>query len=346
MSSLLLAGDLGGTKTLLALYEREGDRLSCRVRQRYNSPEWPSLAPMLQSFLADHHDQSQPVVAGCIAVAGPVQRGMARITNLAWDLDENKLAEEAGLSQLELVNDFAVLVYGLPHLESHQQVVLQEGTADPEGPLAIIGAGTGLGMARGIHAKEGLIALASEGGHREFAPRNTDELLLMGWLLRQLKLERLSVERVVSGTGLGLIYLWLLHCGAVDESYPLKAAADAWQSQPPGTPGRPDLPALVAARALEGGPIALKAQELWLGAYGSATGDLAIHELASGGIWVGGGTAHKQLEGLQSQLFLAPMRHKGRFEPFVAGLPVRALIDDDAGLFSAACRARMLAECR
>ena len=343
--TLLLAGDLGGTKTLLALYEASGNQLTCVARERFISAEWANLGPMLKKFLSDQLQSGMSVEAGCIAVAGPVRNGKAVITNLDWNIDEKELASSCG-QKLELVNDFAVLVYGLPHLSSEQEVLIQAGTPDPAGPIAIIGAGTGLGMARGIKFQGGLLSLPSEGGHREFAPRNADELLLVGWLRKELKLERLSLERIVSGTGLGLIYLWLEHCGGAEEQYFLSEAAKAWKELPPSDPGRPDLPALVATHAANGGPLASKAQEMWLGAYGSAAGDLAVHEMASGGLWVGGGTANKQLQGLQSEAFLGSMAKKGRFSEFVGNLPVKALVDSDAGLFSAACRARVLAECR
>ena len=343
--TLLLAGDLGGTKTLLALYRCEGDRLECITKERYSSAEWSGLGPMLRNFLKEHHPGDGQVDGACIAVAGPVQHGEAHITNLPWRLDQRALAAECDIGALELVNDFAVLVYGLPHLTANQQVVLQEGEADPTGPIAILGAGTGLGMARGIQAAGQLIALPSEGGHREFAPRNADEILMLGWMRKELGLERLSIERVVSGRGLGLIFLWLLHCGGLEDINDLTQAALDWRQQPPGTPGRPDLPAMVAKRCSEGGVLSSRAVQLWLGAYGSAAGDLALQELASGGLWIGGGTAVKHLERLKSDAFLEPMRSKGRFRHFITGLPVKALVDPDAGLFSAACRARMLAEC-
>ena len=127
---------------------------------------------------------------------------------MPWDLEQSALAADGGLKQLELVNDFAVLVYGLPHLSEEQQVVLQQGEADPQGPIAILGAGTGLGMASGVRLANGaLMTLPSEGGHREFPPRNAEEMLMLGWLRRELQLERLSIERIVSGTGLGLVFL-------------------------------------------------------------------------------------------------------------------------------------------
>ncbi|QEY31422.1 glucokinase [Synechococcus sp. RSCCF101] len=337
--STVLAGDLGGTKTLLGLYRAENGRLRQLVRRRYASAEWSSLGPMLADFLAGLPSGSETPSAACLAVAGPVQRGEARITNLPWTLEREALASQAGVAALELVNDFAVLVHGLPHLEPHQQVTLQPPgeAADPAGPVAIIGAGTGLGVARGLPGPDGLEALASEGGHREFAPRNEEEWQLSRWLLRQLDLDRLSTERIASGTGLGWIALWLLDTSPAE--HPLRDAALAWRAGIGADGDRPDLPALVSQAADAGDPLAGRALELWLGAYGSAAGDLALHELATGGLWIAGGTAAKQLDRLRSPAFLAPLRTKGRFRPLLEQIPVRVLLEPDAGLFSAACRA-------
>ena len=333
----LLAGDMGGTKTLLAIYSLETDGLRQQHKQRFISSEWPSLEPMLESFLRERPDAVGTPTHGCIAVAGPVRNRTARITNLPWQLDEQNLALAAGIEQLELVNDFGVLIYGLPHLNEEQQVVLQAGVRD-DGPLAILGAGTGLGMARGQTTSEGLQALASEGGHREFAPRDEREWELACWLKGDLQVDRLSIERIVSGTGLGHIANWLLQKPeAADHS--LQGAARDWREHQVG-----DLPALVSQSAATGDPLMQQALDIWLAAYGAAAGDLALQELCTGGLWIGGGTAAKQIDGLRSDTFLEPMRAKGRFKPFISDLAVTAVIDPEAGLFSAACRARMLAE--
>jgi len=333
----LLAGDMGGTKTLLAIYSLETDRLRQQHKQRFFSSEWPSLEPMLESFLRERPDAVGTPTHGCIAVAGPVRNRTARITNLPWQLDEQNLSLAAGIEQLELVNDFGVLIYGLPHLNDEQQVVLQAGVRD-DGPLAILGAGTGLGMARGQTTSEGLQALASEGGHREFAPRDEREWELACWLKGDLQVDRLSIERIVSGTGLGHIANWLLQKPKA-AAHPLKGAARDWREHQMG-----DLPALVSQSAATGDPLMQQALDIWLAAYGAAAGDLALQELCTGGLWIGGGTAAKQIDGLRSDTFLEPMRAKGRFKPFISDLPVTAVIDPEAGLFSAACRARMLAE--
>ena len=333
----LLAGDMGGTKTLLALYESDASQLRLLHQQRFRSGEWSSLEPMLASFLNDRPADLAAPEHACIAVAGPVRHREARITNLPWRLREADLAHATGLERLELVNDFGVLIYGLPHFDDSQQVILQNGEQD-HGPLAILGAGTGLGMARGLQTEQGLVALASEGGHREFAPRNEAEWDLACWLKKDLGVSRLSIERIVSGTGLGHVAHWLLQKPDAG-MHPLRSIAEAWRRNSPN-----DLPAQVSLAAEEGDPLMQRALQLWLEAYGSAAGDLALQELCTGGLWVGGGTAAKQLKGLRSANFLNPMRDKGRFSALIEGLQVTAVIDPDAGLFSAACRAQMLAE--
>ena len=333
----LLAGDMGGTKTLLAIYEVQDGALVQRHQHRYVSSEWSSLEPMLNDFVRGRPDSIDPPGYGCIAVAGPVRDRRASITNLPWQLHEDDLAKAAAMERLELVNDFGVLIYGLPHLDHTQEVILQAGAKDT-GPMAILGAGTGLGMARGIQSEQGLIALPSEGGHREFAPRNHEEWQLSEWLKQDLAVERLSVERVVSGTGLGHIANWLLQQPDAEE-HPFRAMAHAWRQNMAN-----DLPAHVSQAASKGDPLMQRALELWLSAYGCAAGDLALQELCTGGLWIGGGTAAKQLAGLQSPHFLDAMRQKGRFETFINALEIKAVIDPQAGLFSSACRARMLAE--
>ena len=336
-ATTILAGDMGGTKTLLALYGLRDQTLSLLHSRRFISRDWSSLEPMLLTFLSDRPQQLRAPEHGCIAVAGPVREQRAKITNLPWKLQAGDLAAAASMLQLELVNDFAVLIYGLEHFSADQQITLQEGKTD-DGPLAILGAGTGLGMAHGLRSSEGLIALPSEGGHREFAPRSEQEWQLALWIKKDLGLERLSIERVVSGTGLGHVANWLLHQPG-SEGHPLRGVAEKWRHDI-----AVDLPAQAGLAAASGDALMQDALQVWLSAYGSAAGDLALQELCSGGLWVGGGTAAKQLQGLRSSCFLESMRDKGRFRDFICGLQVSAVIDPQAGLFSAACRARMLAE--
>jgi glucokinase len=334
--TILLAGDIGGTKTLLALYRAEGHGLEELVAERYSSSEWPDLAPMVGHFLHTcgapygmETGQRQPATA-CFAVAGPVQHGRARLTNLPWQLDQRALEGSTGIGRVELVNDFAVLIYGLPHLRSDQQATVRPGQRQPDSPLLVLGAGTGLGVAFGQPTPLGLIALASEAAHAEFAPRSPAEWQLKCWLQADLGLDRLSIERVVSGTGLGHVGRWLLQQHHPEGTHPLQQD------------GPSDLPAALAALAADGDALACEALDLWLGAYGSVCGDLALTGLSRGGIWLAGGTAGKLLEALRGPTFGQAFLAKGRLGAVLESVPITAITDPAIGQFSAACRARML----
>lgn len=340
--TLLLAGDVGGTKTLLAIYQLGPDgTLELRRQERYRSMEWSDFGAMVETFLEEGHDRP---CHGCLAIAGPVIDGRVSLTNLPWRLDEQELATRVGLERLELVNDFAVQIYGLPHLKAEQQVPLIAGQPLETAPIAILGAGTGLGVAIGVPTAEGLKALATEASHANFSPRNDTEWQLRQWLIADLGLQRVSIERVASATGLGHVFRWLAH-GADAVNHPLMGTADAWmrdQSAPASNGAVADLPAAVAAAAESGDPLARQALDLWLGVYGSAAGDLVLQTLCYGGLWVGGGTAGKLLSELRSPAFCEPLQAKGRMRRLVERVPVTALVDGHTGLFSAACRARAL----
>jgi glucokinase len=341
----LLAGDIGGTKTLLSLYQTSAEGLQLLVSERYVSAEWPDLAPMVQRFLGGPAASCSAGLpdAACFAVAGPVQAGQARLTNLPWRLSESALADATGIARLELVNDFAVLIYGLPHLTASQQALLRPGTPVAGAPLLVLGAGTGLGVAYGLPTAAGLVAIASEGSHGEFAPRTEAEWQLKQWLQADLGLQRLSSERVVSGTGLGHVARWLMASRYQGGDHPLAPTAQQWLQHDQDAPGTsPDLPAAVAAAAGAGDPLASEALALWLSAYGSVCGDLALAALTRGGIWLAGGTAAKLLASLGGTSFAAAFLNKGRMAAVLEPIPITAIIDPQIGSFSAACRARML----
>jgi glucokinase len=206
--------------------------------------------------------------------------------------------------------------------------------------VLILGAGTGLGVAMGVPGPGGRCAIASEAGHAAFAPRSEREWNLLRWLRADLGLERVSVERVVSGTGLGHVARWLLEQRHPGGDHPLAATAREWRRGEGGEGS--DLPAAVAAAAARRDPLALEALDLWLEAYGAATGDLALTCLCHGGIWLAGGTAAKLLEPLRSPRFEAAFLAKGRLRPVLEPMPITAVLDPSVGSFSAAWRARQL----
>ena len=335
MTTTVLAADVGGTKTMLALYGLT-DGVLCPQRQhRYASREWPCLDRMLTDFLQrEGHGGNPPQLAGaCFAVAGPVQQGQALLTNLGWTVDQQQLARFLGTSAVEVMNDIAVLVYGLPHLQPAMAVELQAGEPQPGGTVAILGLGTGVGMAMGIPTPTGLRSCPSEGGHQEFSPCNTREWQLKQWLLADLGLERLSLERVVSGTGLGHIGRWLLSTRS--GPHPLSAQL---------THPTADLPARVAAAAAQGDGLCQEALALWSEACGTAAANLLLTSLCTGGLWLAGGVTARQLPQLRSPRFLRRLQRVGRLQALVAKVPVYALTAADAGLFAAAQRACQLAD--
>ena len=337
----LLAGDLGGTKTFLAIYENNNS-LNKLYQRKYISSEWNGLENMIISFYNELPKSIEKPSYGCIGVAGRVIEGKSIMTNLPWEISEEKLCKSLNLKKLEIVNDFCVLIYGLPFFKKNQYIPIKESLNKElaKGMVAIIGAGTGLGIARGLIRDDEIIALPSEGGHKEFSPRSETEWEIATWLKKDLNLNRLSIERIVSGTGLGHISRWRLTQSDVDK-HPLQEIASKWNySHKNG----PDLPALTS-RAAQNGDIFMKeVMDIWLNAYGSVIGDLALEELCQGGIWIAGGTASKNLEGLRSPNFLKSLENKGRFKKFVQNVPLTILTDPEAGLFSAACKARIMSK--
>ncbi|WP_320664219.1 glucokinase [Prochlorococcus sp. MIT 1223] len=337
-----LACDIGGTKTLLAIYYWK-DGIKERYKKQYSSRDWDSFYLILSDFLEKMPNQIEKPRVGCIGIAGRVSNNSCHLTNLSWEISSKKVCERTSLDQVELINDFSVILYGLNHLNDHQYVVIQEGyDIKPllrKGMVAVLGAGTGLGMARGIVSDNGITPLASEGGHSEFAPRSDEEWALRKWIKRELSIERVSVERIVSGTGLGHIACWKLMQSEA-KSHPLRSLAE--NSRAKKKTIQADLPSIASQYAMHGDKLMVEALEMWLSAYGSAAGDFALKELCYSGLWIGGGTASKHLKGITSITFKEAFRNKGRFKDLMRRIPVIALIDPEVGLFSAACRAHIL----
>ena len=340
----LLAGDLGGTKTILAIYSNENYPKKI-FSKYYCSSEWSSFDSILKNFIKQlPHHISLPEY-GCIGVAGRIKGQTVKITNLGWDLDTKGLSLISKINNIELINDFSVLIYGIPFLKADQYEVIQ-GTFKSEIKksnkelIAIIGAGTGLGMSRGLITSKSISVFPSEGGHREFSPRTQDEWELVQWLKSKLNLQRISIERIVSGTGLGMIARWKLDDPS-KLNHPLQNILKRIDSDDSDLI---DLPALVWEEANKKDKLMSEALNLWLDAYGSAAGDLALQELCSSGLWIAGGTAIKNLNGINSSQFLDAFSNKGRYQSFLKEIPLIVLKDPEATLFSSACRAHLIAE--
>ena len=338
----LLAGDLGGTKTLLGIYSSNG--LEILYKKEYISKDWLTFNKILGDFLDRLPDNIESPHYGCLGVAGNVSKNRCKLTNLDWQLNGELLRNSTSLKRLDLINDFSVLIYGLKNFNQNQYVTIQklssEENISAKGLVAVIGAGTGLGISRGLLTSNGIEILPSEGGHREFSPRSNTEWQIANWLKNDLNLKRLSLERIVSGTGLGHIARWrLMQPDGV--SHPLRELAEELSRNKFSAI---EMPSIASDAAKNGDKLMNEALDIWLSAYGSAAGDLALQELCYLGLWIGGGTASKHLDGIQSNSFLKSFSNKGRFKSFLEKIPIMVLTDPEAGLFSAGCRASLLAQ--
>ena len=321
---MILAGDVGGTKTVIARY-RVDDQGALEQQQlaTYPSREYLSLDGILQTFLQQCPDE--PVLSACFGVAGPVIRGESRTTNLPWSLSEQSLAKIVGTPRVKLLNDLEATAYGMLFLGAQERVVLNPGTADAAGNIAVLAAGTGLGEA--ILYWDGFShhAIATEGGHCDFAPRTDREIELLGYLRARLG-GHVSYERVLSGPGLFNVYLFLRDSGyGVEPS----GVAEALRTGDPS--------ATISQLALAGeDPLCMAALELFVAVYGAEAGNLALKCLAAGGVYIGGGIAPKILPALTSGAFMEAFLDKGRFAALLKDVPVSVATNPRTALLGAA----------
>ncbi len=323
---MILAGDVGGTKTALALYAPRPDGPALVAEAVFASREMPSLEAAIAAFL---DARGRPAIeVACIGVAGAVVAGRSVATNLPWVMDEQALAAAIPARRVWLLNDLEAAAHGVLALPPEAFHVLQPGVARP-GHRALIAAGTGLGEALIVAAGERWIVVASEGGHVDFAPRGE----LQEDLLRHLRKEvgRVSYERILSGPGLHNVYRFLRDTGVAPES---GRVAARMAEDDPG--------AVITQHAREGDPLCERVLDLFVAVYGAEAGNLALKTLALGGVVVGGGIAPRILDRLAAGAFLHAFRDKGRMSPLMATIPVHVALDTRAPLVGAAavaCRA-------
>jgi glucokinase len=318
---MILAGDVGGTSTRLAFFEKVGGRLRPVAENTYPSREHRSLLEIVSQFVSAH---GLPFECACFGIAGPVKRGRVETPNLAWVVDAKDLARDLGLATVGLFNDLEANAYGVAELEAKDFVVLNEGAPDAVGNAAIISAGTGLGEAGFYWDGRQHHPFACEGGHADFAPRNELEAELLRYLLSRF--ERVSYERVLSGPGLHNIYQFLRDTGRGQEQ---PWMVDEMQRHGP--------PAAIARAALEGrSELSANALDLFVSLYGAEAGNLALKIMAAGGVYVGGGIAPKIIEKLKGPAFRRAFTAKGRLQPLLEAIPVRVILNDKTALLGAA----------
>ncbi|MGH7770124.1 MAG: glucokinase, partial [Candidatus Binatia bacterium] len=296
---MILAGDIGGTKTNLALYSVEGDKLVPSVKKSFPSKDYPSLEAVLREFTAAN--PGAQATAACFGVAGPVIGGTSKTPNLPWFLDSRELARCLGMDSVALINDLEATGYGIKTLDAGDFLTLNAGIPEPHANIGLIAAGTGLGQAMLYWAGSGYRVLASEAGHADYAPRTPLEIELLSWLIPRFG--HVSYERVISGPGIFNVYTFLRDAKHFNEPAWLKeriAAAD---------------PAAVISQAAlaQEAEICVQALDIFVSSYGAEAGNLALRAKALGGIYVGGGIAPKILPKLVEGGFLRAFTDKGRY---------------------------------
>ena len=299
---MYLGGDLGGTKTLLALAEKESAGTLRIVRQqRFASADYPAFEQMLEEFLADRPS----IAAACFGVAGPTDGQNAKLTYLPWSLAASELERRFAIPRVTLANDFAAAAHGLDLVEPARIITLHAGQPIERAPRVILGAGTGLGVAGLVWQGDGYRVIAGEGGHMGFAPQTGEQGELWRWLLD--KNGRVTTEDIVSGPGLARIYAFF--------------------------GGRPRQPEEIGNAALAGSDhLAVRALNLWLACYGAFAGDLALHWLARGGVYLAGGIAAKLLPGTDTSPFIEAFFAKREHRHLALDMPIRLVTDEGLGL--------------
>jgi glucokinase len=321
----VLAGDVGGTKTALAIFEIGPGRRSLVRIERYPSNAYQGLEQVVEIFLAG--EKSRPEAAG-FGVAGPVRDGEAKITNLPWRIEESRLARATGIRRVRVLNDFVSNALGLPHLIPRQLATLARGRVEPGGPIGIIGAGTGLGQACLVPSGGHHEVVASESGHVDFAPRDPLEDRLVAFL--RPRCGRATREKVLSGRGLVHLYEFLKAQRVARESRPVVEAFDR----------SVDRAAVISRFGLSRrDALCRRALDLFVSIYGSEAGNCALEYRATGGIYLAGGIAPKILAALRRRPFLGAFRTKPPMEALLSAIPVRVVMDSRLGLIGAAAAA-------
>lgn len=322
---MLLAGDVGGTKTLVGLFGDARPRPEALAVATFATSDLPDLESAVTRLLASQHVDPRQIAAAAFGVAGPVENGRASLTNVGWPVDGAALSTRLGIAPVLVVNDLVAMAHGVTVLEPEELHILQRGRADAAGNAALIAAGTGLGQAL-LHRVGGrLIPSPTEGGHAEFAARTDAEWRLVVALRRRFG--RVDCERVVSGPGLVNIH-GVLHEGAPCEAMPGTAPF-----------GAADVSSAAVERRC---PRCVEALDLFVEAYGAAAGDLALRCMATAGVFVGGGIAPKILAALESGRFLDAFRAKAPMDGLVARVPVSVILNERVGLVGAAVAAASL----
>lgn len=322
-----LAGDIGGTKTHLALYQEEKGKMVKLKSEKFPSKQYPNLEKIVKAFLKG---ESVQVKKGCFGIAGAVKQGKSQATNLPWFVDSQLIAKSLHIEKVALINDLEANAYGLNMLEESEFYLLNKGVVEAEENRAMISAGTGLGEAGIFYDGSRYIPFPSEGGHCDFAPRNPLEDDLVHFLRK--KFNHVSYERVLSGPGLYNLYQFIV------ETKKEKESEENYDKICKG-----DSPRLISEMGLSGSSKAcVKALELFASIYGSEAGNVALKMFALGGVYIGGGIAPKILPILKQGGFIQSFTGKGRFSHLLEKIPVYVVLNDNTALLGATYYAKYI----
>jgi glucokinase len=321
---MILAGDIGGTKTILGFFDDAAGSLRLLDFKTFPSADYRGL----EDIVLEYVQASRNVTHACFGVAGPISEGRVQTSNLPWVVEAEKIASLLKIHSAILINDLEATAYGIATLNDDSLLTVNRGKA-VAGNQAVVAAGTGLGEAFLYWDGQNHLPAASEGGHTDFAPRTGLEMELLNYL--QKKFEHVSYERILSGPGLFNIYQFLRDTGKGDEPPSLRARIEG------ADPG-----AAISQAALEGfSKLATDALSLFVAIYGAEAGNLALKTMALGGVFIGGGIAPKIREKLLDGEFMRAFADKGRFKELMRSIPVHIILDDKAALRGAARRASM-----
>jgi glucokinase len=328
----VLAADVGGTKTLLELGVCDGGGYTALRTENYFNDRFDGLAAVIDEFLATGPARSNDrLYCACLALAGPVTGRRVRLTNLPWEVDADELSQRFRIERIKLVNDFAAVGHGIPALGPTELRTLQEGRGEPQGVRAVLGAGTGLGMATLVWSGTGYRVLPSEGGNADFAPVNEVQSRLWSYLVHRLG--RVWCGSILSGRGLERVYQFL------SEVDTLRLRTSGGRAQ-----NDPITAAEITSRAVEGSdPRATSALNLFLEVYGAVAGNLALTVMAHGGIYIAGGIAPRIAPLFSEGGFLRAFRAKGKFTEMMHTFPLHVVLCSDIGLRGAVAIAARIA---